>query len=184
MVEQKSMHHRRHRDFEAFDKITLEVVPRYKTSGLSGDEWRISVAIKFWFKGEVVHTSSARDMASALLLLGREFLEHQSPLPMRVIELERSGKCDQPGCDADSVSRYRFKRLCSARGEYLHDDENKYSDSYAQFCKRHLRRGDCGREDADDNYEVISGPGPDGSSNVIESPSAFGGVVEVELDAD
>gem|GEM_PF-6705725 len=37
-------------DAQAFDEIRIVTVPRYKTSGLSGDEWRISAMIQFFAK--------------------------------------------------------------------------------------------------------------------------------------
>lgn len=39
---EKAMHYKRHPDFETYDRITIDTVERYKTSGLSGDEWRFS----------------------------------------------------------------------------------------------------------------------------------------------
>src|SRR5207237_1236850 len=82
--------YKRHEDDEWIDEIRVKVVPRYKTSGLSGKEWRA-------------------------------------------------------------------------------------------FCRKHLRRGDAGLDDADDNYEVVSGPGPDEAQGweQDESPSIFGGTITV-----
>lgn len=163
-----------------FDRIELAVEPRFKTSGLSGDEWRVGVRVKFFFKGEIIHEKSFRDMETAAALLSHSLLAGMdNGIPNRIIELEKT-KCDQVGCHRDAVNKVRLKRLTSERGEYLHDDEGAYSTSIRRFCRRHLRRGDCGREDADDNYEVLEGPGPDASSNLEESPSAFGGVVQID----
>ncbi len=53
-IDGKTVFHKRLRDFESFDEIRLKVVPRYKTSGLSGDEWRTGVLIEFMFKGQVI----------------------------------------------------------------------------------------------------------------------------------
>lgn len=33
-------------DWELFDRMEFQVVPRYKTSGLSGNEWRYHVSVK------------------------------------------------------------------------------------------------------------------------------------------
>ena len=43
-------------DAQAFDEIRIITVPRYKTSGMSGDEWRISARIEFMRNGQVVNT--------------------------------------------------------------------------------------------------------------------------------
>lgn len=37
-------------DAQAFDEVRIVTVPRYKQSGLSGDEWRISAAIRLYRK--------------------------------------------------------------------------------------------------------------------------------------
>ena len=49
------------------------------------------------------------------------------------------------------------------------------------FCSRHSTRGECGLEDADDNYELL------GSADEVQQPrsedikpSIFGGIIELE----
>lgn len=163
--------HRRLPNFEAFDRITLEVVPRFKTSGMSGDEWRTSISIRFFFKGEEVAEAGARSMESALLLLGRYWIEHQEPIPTRVIEIEER-KCSQPGCSADAVARLGVGRLTADDGSWLDQSEQSPFRYFRRFCARHLRRGDCSREDCDENYTPMDGLGPDDSTNIEESPSA------------
>lgn len=180
-IKDKRLHHKRHRDSGWYDRVELDIVPRYKTSGLSGDEWRTSVRARWYFKGLLVGEEFfGRDIDRALSYLphviavasdngaSSEWLAHEKK------------KCDQPGCSDDAVARFKIKRHTSECGEYLHPDETQYSDSFRQFCKQHLRRGDCGREDADDNYERLDGLGPDDSTNLIESPSVFGGVINLD----
>lgn len=144
--------HKRLSYFQAFDKITLEIVPRYKTSGLSGDEWRQHVEVTFFFKGNEVHNFGARDMDAAALILGGHLLNIQSPLPDKVLDLEKI-KCDQPSCSNPPVRRYVLKEEFSRNGEKL-DASDIYSKKYRQFCDKHKTRGDCGREDSDNNYDV------------------------------
>lgn len=179
----KSLRHRRHHHWEAFDRIELAVVPRYKTSGISGDEWRFHVAAKLYFGGALIHELGFRDMDAALSLLQSKLAELTCPIDDAILKREEK-KCDQVGCDADAVGRFKLKRLTSERGEFLDPSESEWSDYYRQFCRRHIRRGDCGREDADHNYEPMADVGPDDSSNVIESPSSFGGVVHMTPDGD
>jgi hypothetical protein len=150
-----NLYHKRLRKFEAFDRIELAVVPRYKTSGLSGDEWRQSTVINFYFKGEVVHTECVNSMENAILLLGSFFVRQQEPIPLRVIKIEESGKCDQPSCAEQSVARFKLRRLTSDSGEML-DMNDQHLSYYRQFCQKHSGRGDCDREDCDSNYERIS----------------------------
>lgn len=143
-------HHRRLPKFESFDEVRLRVVPRFKTSGLSGDEWRTSVLVEFSFKGEVVHSFGARDMASAILLLGQKWIEAQEPIPNRVIEVERE-RCDQPGCPDFATVQMEVVRLAADDGSWL-DAKERHGTPYRQFCDRHANRGDCSREDRDENY--------------------------------
>lgn len=171
--------HKRLPEFETFDRIELAIVPRYKTSGLSGDEWRQSVAMRFYFKGEMVHEEfCGGKMEWALMLVASEWLKNESPIPDRVIEIEKT-KCDQPSCDANAVGRYLIKKEYGDRGEDL-DQSAIHSAKYRQFCAKHARRGDCGREDADRNYEPLDTLKPEQSTNTEESPAAFGGVVVLD----
>jgi hypothetical protein len=162
--------HKRLNDFESFDKITLDVVPRYKTSGLSGDEWRQHVEVTFWFKGEKVHAAGFGKMHAALMMLGAEWIKAQEPIPERVIEIERD-RCDQPSCTEKAVGRFKLKKLTSARGEFLADREGGHAGYFRQFCRKHLRRGDCGLEDCDTNYEPLDGITAVDSTNTETSPS-------------
>ncbi|KKL50531.1 hypothetical protein LCGC14_2304540, partial [marine sediment metagenome] len=38
-------------DDEGVDQIVIDTVPRYKMSGLSGDEWRVSGRVRFFRNG-------------------------------------------------------------------------------------------------------------------------------------
>lgn len=172
--------HKRHRDFEIFDEITMRVVPRYKTSGMSGDEWRTSVVVELRFKGATIITRSFSTMDTAIRHLGT--FTDQDMVPDGVIDLEKTG-CDQPGCPNLAESRYVLKELFSRSGHKL-DPSDTHFKYYRKFCKKHLRRGDGGREDSDRNYDVTDSPGPDGSTNKEESPAVFGGVIELKKRGD
>lgn len=161
--------HKRLPDFESFDRIELKVVPRYKTSGLSGDEWRQHVEMSFYFKGKLVHSSGSSDMKNAIMRLGHVWGEAQCPIPMEVINIEET-KCDQPSCEEDAVGKYLIKRETSDHGDYI-DPTTVYGRKYRQFCAKHARRGDCSREDSDDNYEPMDGLNPESSTNTEESRS-------------
>jgi len=179
----KDLWHKRLKDFESFDKITFEVVPRYKTSGLSGDEWRQHVQVNFWFKGEVVHEAGFGNMRSALMMVGAEWLRAQEPIPEKVIKLEESGVCDQPSCARMAEGRFLIKRETSQQGDFI--EQNTFK-NFRRFCKKHLRRGDCSREDSDDNYEPLDGVTAEASTNIEESPSIEDGqaaMIRADLDA-
>jgi|HubBroStandDraft_4_1064222.scaffolds.fasta_scaffold39605_4 hypothetical protein len=147
--------HVRHPDFESFDRITLEVEPRWKTSGLSGDEWRFSVKVSFWFKGEVVHEHHNGNMRSAILMLGAAFLDRQSPIPDRVLALEEAGLCDQPACCLRATARYYLKEHFASNGDRLDQSDRQWARHYRQFCDLHATRGDCSRSDSDANYTRV-----------------------------
>lgn len=38
--------YRRHHDDEVIDRVSIDCVPRFKVSGLSGDEWRVSYVLR------------------------------------------------------------------------------------------------------------------------------------------
>ena len=176
---ERSLHHRRLRYWQPYDEVRIRIVPRYKTSGMSGDEWRQHAQIDFYFKGEIVHEDGARDVETAIMRLGHIFLDSTCPIPTRVIEIERT-KCDQPSCQNDAVARFMINRQTADDGSWLDPSEKEWTDWYRQFCRVHLRRGDCGREDNDDNYTPLDGVTADESTNTQESPSAC---VTVSLDS-
>lgn len=178
-----AMYRMRLPEFESFDRIELAIVPRYKTSGLSGDEWRQGIAIRFYFKGEVVHEEQSNNMRNAILMLGHHWVTAQEPIPERIIELENT-KCMQPSCPEDAVGKYRIKKEFSDRGEEIAEDENRGFVYFRQFCAKHAMRGDCGRDDSDKNYEPIGPLRPEDSTNTEESPSAFGGVLRINPNWD
>lgn len=177
----KPLWHRRHKEWEPFDRITIDLVERYKTSGLSGDEWRFNACIEFWFKGEVVHRELARDITEAAAALPYHILHNTCPIPERIIQLEKN-LCDQPGCKDVAVGRFVLKRLTSRTGEYLDPaEEGQWCHYFRKFCAKHLRRGDCSREDADANYIAIDAATADDSTNTEASPSA---VIYVDIEVE
>ena len=146
------MNHKRLPDFEMYDEIRFSVLPRYKQSELSGDEWRQSIVVHFMFKGEPIKTFTASDMRTALLLAGGWYLT-DSFLSDRQLELEKA-KCDQPNCLREDVTKVQIIRETADDGSWLETSEY-LTPHYRQFCPDHITRGDCGREDADSNYTEI-----------------------------
>lgn len=179
IMEAERLWHKRLSDFEVYDRIEFKVIPRYKTSGLSGDEWRQHVEVTFFFKGKEVKSFGCRDMQIALALAGgRVITWSDEGIADEILAMEKAGLCDQPSCEKPSVGRLRIKEEFGDRGEKLEQKEGP-SGYYRQFCKTHIRRGDCSREDSDDNYIPLDGVDADASSNLMESPSAFGGVFKM-----
>lgn len=149
--------HLRVRDFEWFDRVTMEVVPRYKTSGMSGDEWRQHGEVVCTFKGFEVLRFGARDMTAAMAMLpGKAIARGDEGVDNGFIARERA-TCDQPSCQNEPVVWLKPKRLTARDGSYL-DMADQHLQHYRQFCSTHKTRGDCAREDADENYETIPDP--------------------------
>lgn len=218
-----------HEEAAASAFLRLGIRERYKTSGMSGDEWRFSTilqlrtlpsdawedtssgyrdlechaaalypelygdfkagknawlyrrkvgGIAFAWKGRPVWCASYDGEATDLLVACGH-------LPWALITAPENGQyheptadaCCQPGCVAPAVSVYRQRKewcgRCSAEGQEPDRPQ------FRAFCAAHLRRGDCGLDDSDENYEVVSGPGPDNNEPdaSLVRQSVFGGVV-------
>jgi hypothetical protein len=163
-------------DAQPFDEVRIFTVPRFKTSGMSGNEWRISATVEFYRKRKkVAEYEGLRDVETAVRLL--------DSLWLRALD---DGKgyfagegevCDQEGCSQPAEVTYRLKkRYCSE--PYVHDG-TPYPDHdvvIRKFCARHSKRGDSDFSDCDDNYELIAGQ-PAEVKKQDESPAAFGGVI-------
>ena len=165
------------------DEVHVSIVPRFKTSGLSGDEWRFHVQVDTYRKGRLVHERGFGDMKYALakLATGDWWTDDEAIPDPRIAE----DLCDQPGCSEPWTVLYRLVQRgcgqCGNRERYAGDDSHPY---LRAFCERHAHRGDSDLDDSDDNYQPVIGAHP--SEQVPrpedESPSAFGGVIRLEPD--
>lgn len=141
-------------DAQGFDEIRIRAIPRLKDSELSGSEWRISATTEFYRKGQIIHTSNASDMMTAV---GVVFA--------RYIESIDNGKgyfagdgvhCDQEGCNEKAHYLFRLKKaFCAGPGKCGAEKDNSYAD-HRCFCNKHKHRGDSGLEDCDANYELVT----------------------------
>lgn len=170
---------KRHDDDSYVDEVRIKIVERYKTSGLSGDEWRFSARIEFLRKGQVLHTRSLSDIETALKYAPWALATAYEGEGWEYAK--DAGLCMQPGCTNVAVSTYELIEDFAANGMRL-DPSDCHGQYIRCFCQRHLRRGDCGREDADSNYRVTNGPGPDAQdwteANITESAR-----VEIRVDS-
>lgn len=169
----------RHEDDEYFDEITIRTVPRWKTSGMSGDEWRVSARVTVKRKGHTIFETSFNKIQSAAAMLpGLLLTLFESDNVTRLSDSVENALCFQPGCDKPAVSVYRLKADYCPRGQ----QHELHSETRLAFCQTHLERGDCGLKDSDANYDVVSGPGPDAAdlsgAHVSESQC-----VEVRVDS-
>jgi len=134
-------------DAQAFDKIELVTVPRYKESNLSGNEWRISIMVRMYRKGNLIYENFA----------GHKMEDAVNYIAWKYAEATDSGKglycgegrfCDQEGCSNEATVVYQLKKEFCDRG---HENEPAQP-TIRLFCDEHKKRGDCGLEDADENY--------------------------------
>lgn len=155
-TEPKKRFYSRIDDDEFVDEINFSVVPRYKTSGLSGDEWRIHVKVELKRKGHLLYERvyhTFQDAVAHLPWLLRTFTE-ENDIDVNVAD----GQCMQPGCAEPATVLYRRKKEGCSRCGSLKDAAEGFP-QYRCFCNRHSRRGDCGLDDADDSYELVEGSG-------------------------
>lgn len=136
-------------DHQAFDEIRIITVPRYKQSGLSGDEWRISARIDFYRKGHIVHSESWRNISTAAEFLNWSMTKANED--GHGYSSADADYCDQEGCAEKAVITYRKK------ANYCNDGHktDPHRPTIRRFCEKHRQRGDCGLDDADNNYEIV-----------------------------
>ncbi len=153
-------------DENIIDDVRICIVPRYKTSEMSGDEWRVSAMVELRRKDDLMCTRRYGSVEAAvahlpwLLMTWSEDEEgtHDPELRGLVSWSDKIDKdhetCHQCGCAEPATVVYKLKQTYCNDGK-PHDI--KYGDKLRAFCNRHSKRGDCGLEDADINYESISG---------------------------
>lgn len=167
-------------DDEFVDEIRITTVPRFKTSGLSGDEWRTSVEVVVYRKGREIGRRSWGRIEHALARL-KPWIDDDLLCPVADPQMARD-LCMQPGCAEPWTVEYRMTHTgCSRCGNRSANNE-EWQDYRRRFCARHARRGDQGCDDADDIYRPVDGGQPPSEQIVRvedESPSVFGGVIEL-----
>lgn len=167
--------YKRHEDDEWYDEIRITTKPRYKTSGMSGDEWRFSALVEFLRKGIVIFERGFSKIHYAIDYLPA--MQHDfADNGIDTSKVDWDKFCANPGCPADGVVEYRIiDQFSRPYGDVL--PRKEYLGAYhRRFCETHAKRGDCGLEDSDRNYELISAPpGWKGNADLgakhAESPS-------------
>lgn len=138
-------------DDDWIDAINFVTVPRFKESGLSGDEWRTSVVIYFYRKGLELGSASFRDMEAASCWLVWALCCKEDD---RIEWFNKNDLmyCDQPGCSDYADKLYKIKTHYTDRGEL---STYQPKDEHRKFCLKHKERGNSDMEDCDSNYEFI-----------------------------
>jgi hypothetical protein len=166
-------------DDEYFDEIHITTQPRYKTSGMSGDEWRTSARITVKRKGHVIVETSVNKIKSAAAFLPWLLMTmFENDNAQRVPDEIDEALCFQPGCSKPAVTIYKLKSDYCRNGK----PHELHSETRVAFCQTHLRRGDCAFKDADANYELVSGPGPD-DADLTGAVISEASRVEVHVDS-
>ncbi len=141
-------------DAQAFDEIRIVTVPRYKTSGLSGDEWRISASARFFRKGVQVHEDGRNTLAGVAKHLAH-MLDKATDEGRAYFAGERD-VCDQEGCAEKAVVALAMKKeRCCNQTSVCTPVNEAVGIPVRLFCERHRRRGDCDMTDCDANYYEI-----------------------------
>lgn len=158
-VNGKKVWFERHEDDDWFDEVTLQIRERWKTSGLSGDEWRFSYVVQFKRKGVVLHEKSWTKFQWAMLGMGGALLQ-ASDRPMGIEWKQKTGEkstewCAQPGCKAKWTVLYRRLKTFENGHDVTAHRSEVLGVPVIGFCQQHRTRGDCGLNDADRNYELM-----------------------------
>lgn len=135
---------------EQYDEARIERVPRWKSSELSGDEWRFSWKLSLYRKGILVWSAGfGGDMHFAATALAYNICtageRGETTIP------NDSSYCMNPGCRNPATVEYRLKSEFSREGF----ERACESPIHRRFCDQHSTRGDCGLEDADRNHERV-----------------------------
>lgn len=146
-------------DYQPYDEVRITTEPRFKTSDLSGNEWRISAVVLFIKKGIVVGRHDFHDVETAIRYLPVT-TDRWSEMDEGAIEgarevVKQARLCDQEGCAKKAtrayvIKKYKCKKCASDLEMY---DWRK--GTVVLFCEEHKHRGDSDLVDNDSNYEEV-----------------------------
>jgi hypothetical protein len=142
---------------EWHDEIRISTVPRFKTSGLSGDEWRTSAQIEIRRKGRLVYERTYHQIGDAARHLPWLLLTYAEPGEAAEIDPDMTRDlCMQPGCPQWATVLYRKIRQGCGRCGHRRDVDDQFP-RYRAFCRDHAVRGNSDLDDMDDIYELVAG---------------------------
>ena len=157
--------HERHHDDAAYDEVRMWIQPRFKTSEMSGDEWRFSWIVQIARKGHIIrefhfgHSGQGVDSLRDALVwtTARLSSEHTPEEVERWKAVDALELCDNAACS--NQAQVKFKRVRHGCGRCGHTEPCSHSwDHFSRWCLEHAIRGDASLDDSDDNYEQIDGP--------------------------
>ncbi len=154
----KSTNYKRLKTDEFIDEIIVKQIPRLKTSGMSGDEWRTSARITMKRKGQTVFETQYLSMEIALAFLPGLFIEVCEMPPEDFYERWNKGtrntECMQPGCSNQATHEFRIKHQYH---DGVEQPEHEGFEYRVRFCAVHAERGDSDYNDRSENLELLSG---------------------------
>lgn len=147
---------------EFVDEIRIFTVPRLKTSGLSGDEWRHHIQVEAYRKGLLVGSRNFNRIEWALTRI-LPWLEDDLLCPIENHKMAED-LCDQPGCKKPWTVLYKMKKRGCGRCGNQRDLKDMFNYTRA-FCDEHKMRGDSDLDDMDDIYELAMTRGVDNGTH-------------------
>lgn len=152
-------------DYQWIDEVHIRTEPRYKTSGASGNEWRFAAVTQLKRKGKVVYETTHANVESAVhaLAVTLNDAENESmkpPYDFRDLDEKLGDVCDQEGCSASparNVLRIKREHCTQCFCDESRAGREPCYPQMRRFCDQHATRGDCSLNDADTNYELVSG---------------------------
>jgi len=165
--EGKWKHFKPHPDDELVDRVEMAIVPRFKMSHLSGDEWRTSGVVRLFHKGMLLYERSyislqdaAKHLPWLVTVVDEELMfssekELQDRHDALVDDRVKGLKCMQAGCANEAVFVFEIKELFAKGGQKLDPSESERHITLRCFCEEHAERGDSDLEDNDENYTLV-----------------------------
>lgn len=145
------------------DEIRIRRVDRYKSSSLSGSEYRVSYRVELLWKDMVIATTAVGDYQYALVKAQEGLALWPSELEMHdhweVVKLENlpDDLCCHYGCTNKATHKMVCLKNYSSDGRFSEDADLSGPYLYGrQFCEDHKHRGDCGLDDSDSNYKPFA----------------------------
>ena len=156
-------------NYQLHDEVRIVTLPRFKSSAVSGSEWRIRARVELLYKGVVQYTSECASVDEALrdmpLIVDRACTSYMTPTSRfhgnhdHVDDGEP--RCDQEGCAALATCAYRVLHTpCKACGAHDTDSLHLMGPRMRYFCARHSYRGEGYLDDTQSNYELVAGTPP------------------------
>lgn len=110
------------------------------------------VSVHFYRKGHLAWNGEIRTLRDAAGCLPWDYLRDDKEMDAAGLDAATRHLCAQPGCAEVGTVKYLLKKTYDRGREEMSLMGHRY---HRLFCDKHSRRGDCGLEDADDNYERL-----------------------------